>query len=85
MIIPQNTSFFNILLWFSNNLQNTLIKKHPYADYFSIQVYEVGNFIEATYHINDEELIGLENLTVKNTKYFYVATIPMLLYLCDQI
>lgn len=71
MIIPQNTSFFNISSMVLQQSSKYSYQKHPYADYFSIQVYEVGNFIEATYHINDEELIGLENLTVKNTKYFY--------------
>ena len=71
MVIPQNTSVFNIS---SNVLQQSyrnIFPNHPSSDYFSIQVYEIGNFIEAIYHINDEELLGLENLRHKNTIYSY--------------
>ena len=71
MILPKNSSFLNIS---SNVLQlsnRNSFPNHPISDYFSIQVYEIGNFIEAIYHINDEELMGIENLSKKNTGYSY--------------
>ena len=71
MILPQNTSFLNISSKVLQQSYRNPFPNHPAADYFSIQVYEIGNFIEAIYHINDEELLGLENLGQKNTIYSY--------------
>lgn len=71
MILPENTTFLNISSQVLQQSSGIPFNNHPSADYFSIQVYEIGNFIEAIYHINDEELIGLENLTQKNTIYSY--------------
>jgi hypothetical protein len=71
MIIPENTSFLNISSRVLQQSYRNPFYNHPSADYFSIQVYEIGNFIEAIYHINDQELIGLENLGRKDSNYSY--------------
>jgi len=71
MILPKNTSFLNISSKVLQQSYRNPFPNHPASDYFSIQVYEIGNFIEAIYHINDEELLGLENIGQKNTIYSY--------------
>lgn len=81
MILPQNTSFLNISSKVLQQSYRNPFPNHPVSDYFSIQVYEIGNFIEAIYHINDEELMGIENLSKKNTGYSYILDLnPKSLY-----
>ena len=66
-----------------NTPYNNLVPDHPFADYFSIQIYEVGDFITATFHVNDEELIGVENLTQTKTAYNYILNLkPEKTYFC---
>ena len=71
MILPENTTFLNISSKVLQQSTRNPFSNHPSADYFSIQVYEIGNFIEAIYHINDEELLGLENLGQKDAVFSY--------------
>jgi hypothetical protein len=71
MIIPENTSNLTITSGVLQQSYKNSFSNYPSADYFSIQVYEMGNFIESIYNINDEELIGLENLVHKHANYSY--------------
>ena len=82
MVIPENTSKFVVSNKMTDVYNKGIIPNYPNADYFSIQVYETGNFITATFHINDKELMGLENLTHRMGSYEYVLPLnPNSLYI----
>lgn len=71
MVIPQNSSTFVVSNGMTDSRYAVGIPNYPNADYFSIQLYETGNYITSTFHINDKELMGLENLTHRNGSYEY--------------
>jgi hypothetical protein len=65
MILPQNVDKITI----QSGDESSSQPLHPMADYFSIQIYAIGDLVNSIYHANDNYLMSMNELMDPKSRY----------------